>query len=59
VCVPFTAADIPGENECGAIIHDDPVLADGLVQYVGQPVFIVVADSHDQARRAAPGRDRL
>ncbi|KAF1852403.1 hypothetical protein Lal_00037134 [Lupinus albus] len=49
----FTAADIPGENECGAIIHDDPVLADGLVQYVGQPVFIVVADSHDQARRAA------
>ncbi|MFX5622948.1 hypothetical protein ABTE00_22595, partial [Acinetobacter baumannii] len=32
----FTAADIPGENECGAIIHDDPVLADGLVQYVGQ-----------------------
>jgi xanthine dehydrogenase large subunit len=52
VCVPFTAADIPGENECGAIIHDDPVLADGLVQYVGQPVFIVVADSHDQARRA-------
>ncbi len=49
----FTAADIPGENECGAIIHDDPVLADGLVQYVGQPLFIVVADSHDQARRAA------
>lgn len=49
----FTAADIPGDNECGAILHDDPVLADGLVQYVGQPLFIVVADSHELARRAA------
>jgi len=53
VVAVFTATDIPGENECGAIIHDDPVLADGLVQYVGQPMFIVVADSHDHARRAA------
>ncbi|MRV74097.1 xanthine dehydrogenase molybdopterin binding subunit [Duganella sp. FT92W] len=48
-----TAADIPGANDCGPIIHDDPILADGLVQYVGQPMFIVVADSHDNARRAA------
>ena len=53
VVAVFTAADIPGENQCGAIIHDDPVLADGLVQYVGQPLFVVVADSHDNARRGA------
>ncbi|WP_288393136.1 xanthine dehydrogenase molybdopterin binding subunit [uncultured Herbaspirillum sp.] len=53
VVAVFTAADIPGDNQCGAIIHDDPVLADELVQYVGQPIFIVVADSHDRARRAA------
>ncbi|WP_432241063.1 xanthine dehydrogenase molybdopterin binding subunit [Herbaspirillum robiniae] len=53
VVAVFTADDIPGENECGAIIHDDPVLADGLVQYVGQPIFIVIADSHDNARRGA------
>jgi hypothetical protein len=45
--------DIPGTNDCGPIIHDDPILADGLVQYVGQPIFIVVADTHDNARRAA------
>ncbi|HXA46081.1 MAG TPA: xanthine dehydrogenase molybdopterin binding subunit, partial [Burkholderiaceae bacterium] len=31
----------------------DPILADGLVQYVGQALFVVVADSHDNARRAA------
>jgi xanthine dehydrogenase large subunit len=49
----YTARDIPGTNDCGPIIHDDPILADGLVQYVGQPIFIVVADTHDNARRAA------
>jgi len=53
VVAVLTVADIPGLNDCGPIIHDDPILADGLVQYVGQPIFIVVADSHDNARRAA------
>src|SRR5450830_1070854 len=53
VVAVYTADDIPGENQCGAIIKDDPVLADGLVQYVGQPIFVVIADSHDNARRAA------
>jgi xanthine dehydrogenase large subunit len=49
----FGAADIPGLNDCGPIIHDDPIFADGVVMYVGQPIFIVVAVTHDQARRAA------
>jgi xanthine dehydrogenase large subunit len=53
VVAVYTAHDIAGVNDCGPVIHDDPILADGLVQYVGQPVFIVVADSHDNARRAA------
>ncbi|AWL04510.1 xanthine dehydrogenase molybdopterin binding subunit [Massilia oculi] len=53
VVAVLTARDIPGLNDCGPIVHDDPILADGLVQYVGQPIFIVVADSHDNARRAA------
>ncbi|WP_322103382.1 xanthine dehydrogenase molybdopterin binding subunit [Paraburkholderia sp. J41] len=53
VVAVLTAGDIPGVNDCGPIIHDDPVLADGLVQFVGQPMFIVVATSHDTARLAA------
>jgi xanthine dehydrogenase large subunit len=53
VVAVYTAQDIPGTNDCGPIIHDDPILAPGLVQYVGQPIFIVVADTHDHARRAA------
>ncbi|CAM2191751.1 xanthine dehydrogenase large subunit [Paraburkholderia kururiensis] len=53
VVAVFTAEDIPGVNDCGPIVHDDPVLADGVVQYVGQPMFIVVATSHEAARLAA------
>jgi xanthine dehydrogenase large subunit len=53
VAAVLAARDIPGINDCGPIIHDDPIFADGLVQYVGQPLFIVVADTHEHARRAA------
>ena len=49
----ITAADIPGPNDCGPIVHDDPVLAAGHVHYVGQPVFAVIASTRDAARRAA------
>jgi xanthine dehydrogenase large subunit len=53
VVAVYTAEDIVGTNDCGPIIHDDPILSAGEVLYVGQPIFIVVADSHDNARRAA------
>jgi xanthine dehydrogenase large subunit len=49
----FAASDIPGPNDCGPIVHDDPILADGTVQYLGQPVFAVVAETREAARRAA------
>jgi xanthine dehydrogenase large subunit len=48
----ITADDIPGHNDCGPIIHDDPILADGLVQFVGQPIFAAVATSFTAARKA-------
>ena len=48
----MSAADIPGENNCGPVVHDDPVFADGLVEYVGQSLFAVVATSVVSARRA-------
>lgn len=49
----FTAADVPGENNYGSAVHDDPIFAPGLVQHVGQPLFAVVAESYQLARRAA------
>ena len=49
----ITAADIPGENDCGPVVHDDPILAAGEVLFHGQPLFAVAADSREQARRVA------
>ncbi len=53
VVAVLIASDIPGINDCGPIIKDDPILADGLVQYIGQPMFAVVATSFIAARKAA------
>ena len=49
----ITADDIPGENNCGPMVADDPILAPGSVEYVGQAVFGVAAETVDQARKAA------
>ena len=47
------AADVPGENNYGGIVHDDPIFAADLVQYAGQPLFAVAAESFAAARKAA------
>ncbi len=52
VAAAFTAADIPGQNQIGGIIMDEPLLAEGEVNYAGQPVAFVVAATPRQARRA-------
>ncbi len=52
----FTARDIPGVNDCGSLVHDDPILAGeagDTLRYVGQPVYAVIATTRDAARRAA------
>jgi len=46
-------ADIPGENNYGGAVHDDPIFADHTVQYAGQPLFAVAASSMRAARKAA------
>jgi xanthine dehydrogenase large subunit len=53
VCV-LTADDIPGVNDVSpAHTHDEPVLPDGIVQFYGQPLFCVAAETRAQARAAA------
>ena len=44
-----TAKDIPGDNEIGPIKSGEPVLADESVSYIGQPVAIVLAKTHQEA----------
>jgi len=48
-----TAADIPGHNNYGGIVADDPVFAGPLLSHAGQPIFAVAATSHRAANRAA------
>jgi xanthine dehydrogenase large subunit len=52
VCV-LTARDVPGVNDISPFAGDDPMFADGLVEYYGQPIFAVAAETIEQARAAA------
>jgi xanthine dehydrogenase large subunit len=47
------AADIPGNNNIGPVLPDEPVFAIDSVQFRGQPLFAVAAASVELARRAA------
>ena len=49
----LTLADIPGEKDIGPVYKGDLIFADGRVDFHGQALFAVVADSFDQAKRAA------
>jgi len=53
VVAVLVADDLPFENDVSPSIHDEPLLATGTVHYLGQPIFLVVADSHLAARKAA------
>ncbi len=48
----FTAKDIPGENQIGGIIPDEPLIADHHVHFCGMPIALVVAESDELARMA-------
>ncbi len=53
VCV-LTASDVPGVNDVSSGgRHDEPLLAEDKVEFHGQPVFAVIAETRDAARRAA------
>ncbi len=53
VVAVMTAQDIPGHNDVSPVVGDDPMFADREIEYWGQSVFAVVAETVDAARRAA------
>ena len=53
VAAVLTAKDVPGVNDCSPALGDDPILADGMIEFHGQVVFAVVAETREIARRAA------
>ncbi|MBK1786798.1 xanthine dehydrogenase subunit D [Prauserella cavernicola] len=48
----LTHTDVPGVNRYGLEHPDQPVLAEDVVRYQGEPVAIVAADHPETARRA-------
>ena len=53
VIAVLSAEDLPEMPDCSPSAHDEPLLAVGTVHYVGQPVFLVVAETNLAARKAA------
>ncbi len=50
----MTARDVPGRNRYGRRLKDQPVLADGRVRQLGDPIALVVARSAEAAAAALP-----
>ncbi|MGE8505574.1 MAG: xanthine dehydrogenase molybdopterin binding subunit [Pseudomonas sp.] len=53
VAIAITKDEVPGQLDIGPVVAGDPLLADGKVEYVGQVVLAVAADSLETARKAA------
>ncbi|MFC6632886.1 xanthine dehydrogenase molybdopterin binding subunit [Microbulbifer taiwanensis] len=53
VVAVLTVKDVPGHTDIGPVFPGDPVLADDIVEHIGQPLFAVAATSHRAARQAA------
>ncbi len=53
VCTVLTAADVPGTVHIGHIVRDQPVFAEHVARYVGEPIAFVVAATQELAWAAA------
>ncbi len=53
VSLVLTAADLPHHNDVSPSPFPEPMLSEGAIEYLGQPIFVVAADSHLAARKAA------
>ena len=54
VVIVLTAGDVPGANDVSPFAGDDPMFADGLVQYWGQSLFAVAAETIAAGPRPPP-----
>ncbi len=53
----LTSHDIPGENQIGTLLRDEPLLPENEVNYIGQPVAIVVGISLQACKDAIKAID--
>ncbi|MFT3839652.1 MAG: xanthine dehydrogenase molybdopterin binding subunit [Myxococcaceae bacterium] len=50
VSAVLVAADIPGVNDVGPVVHDEPLLAKDEVLFLGQAVAVVLGETYDACR---------
>ena len=48
----LTSKDIPGENQMGPAIHDEPCLAEEKVTFIGQAIALIAAETEEAALAA-------
>lgn len=48
----LTARDIPGENQMGPVVKDEPILAETEVTFIGQAIALIAAENEEAARKA-------
>jgi xanthine dehydrogenase large subunit len=44
--------DIPGVNQMGSVVHDEPCLAEGEVQFAGQAIFLIGGETEEACLEA-------
>lgn len=49
--------DIPGHNQMGAIVKDEPILVGHEIQFIGQALFLIAANSEQLAKQAEKALD--
>ena len=52
VAAVLSASDIPGHNQMGPVVKDEPCLAEEEATFVGQAVFLIAAGTDAQCRAA-------
>ena len=52
VITVLSAKDIEGDNQVGGIIADEPLFAENEVHYIGQPIAVIIAETHFAAKAA-------
>ena len=48
----LTAKDIPGENQIGGIIPDEPLLAENEIHFWGMPIALIIGTTEYICRKA-------
>jgi xanthine dehydrogenase large subunit len=53
IAAVLMAEDVPGTNDVGPVVHDEPLFATDKVEFLGQSIAVVIGESYEACRAAA------